>query len=324
MIRLPRIRLLVALLSLSLQAGNAGAGAIVPNIVVTHPVMLPLVEALLDGVTRPEAVLPRAVDAHSALLSPSEVAKLNEADIIIAADDSITPALTPWLKEKKNKRAMVLVISHYEEAQPLKYRRQNPFLPHEKTAYNDKIDAHIWLDPLRMAGIMMPLAKDIAKYSPEYAAKLSDNAQHLALHLRAVTYPKTQDTINQALQEEARFTPAYPIIPVLTQHDAFQYFYARYNVTDGGFLMRHSGPLQGASSQSALYSTAAKHRVRCIMNSEPNRLVDRVRDITKARLVLLNPEKPVTSRDVPAEGWFTNDYDRFIANVTRQFAACLR
>lgn len=286
---------------------------------------MPLVETLLDGVTKPLGVMTRAVDAHSALLSPSDIAKLNKADIIIAVDDTVTAALTPWLKEKKNPRAIVLVLTHYEQASPLKYRAKNGFLPKENIpARSELVDPHIWLDPLRMAAIMPALAKDIATYSPEYAAVLTNNAQRLAMQLRAVTYPKTKAMLERALQEEQRFTPAFPIVPVLTQHDAFQYFYDRYKLNDSGFLMRHSGPMQGASSLKDIYDAASKNRVRCIMSSEPSRLVTRVRELSKARIVMLNPERSVTSQDVPAEGWFTNDYDRFIANVTRQFAACLR
>lgn len=319
------MRSFVALLCLALQAANAHAGSILPNVVITHPVLVPLVDAILDGVTKPQVVMPRAMDAHSALLAPSDIKKLGKADIIIAVDDSVTASLTPWLKEKKNPRAMVLVLTHYEAAAALKYRPTNAFLPKENVQGMSEItDPHLWLDPLRMAAVLPLLAKDIGSYSPEYAARLQSNAQQLALHLRAVTYPKTQSMIDKAEQEGRRFTPAFPIIPVLTQHDAYQYFYARYSVTDGGFLMRHSGPVQGASSLSALYKTASTHRVRCIISGESSRLVDRVRELTKARIVTLNPEKTVTSHDVPAEGWFTNDYDRFITNITRQFAACLR
>lgn len=326
--RFTRLCFLVALLAATWQAGNAKpayAGAILPNVVVTHPVIMPLMEALLDGVTKPEGVMSRAIDAHSAMLSPSDVAKLNNADIIIAVDDSVTLALTPWLKEKKNPRAMVLVLTHYDAASPLPYRTKNSFLPESSMENPDKqIDPHIWLDPLRMASIMPPLAKDIGTYNTEFSAQLADNAQRLAMQLRAVTYPKTKAMLEKALQEESRFTPPFPIIPVLTQHDAFQYFYDRYRIADGGYLVRHSGPMQGAASLKDIYKNAGKTRVRCILSSEPSRTVTRVRELSKARVITLNPEHTVSSHDVPAEGWFTNDYDRFVANVTRQFAACLR
>ncbi len=303
----------------------AHAGTILPDIVVTHPVLMPLIESLLEGVTKPEAALTHALDAHSALLAPSDVAKLNKADIIIAVDDSVTLALTPWLKEKKNKRAMVLVLTRYDQASPLPYRTKNAFLPHVMLPNPDKLtDPHIWMDPLRMAALLPALAKDIGTYSPDHAAHIANNAQRLAMQLRAVTYPKTKAMLTKALEEARRFTPAYPIIPALTQHDAFQYFYDRYGIADGGFLMRHNGPMQGAATLKDIYTAAGKNRVRCIFTSEPSRVVTRVRELTKARVVTLNPEATLASRDVPAEGWFTNDYDRFIANVTRQFAACLR
>ena len=319
-----RFGFLVALLCLSLQVGNARAGAILPNVVVAHPVIMPLVAGMLDGVTKPHSIMTHVADAHSGLLTPSDVAKLNEADIIIAADDSVSAALTPWLKEKKNPRAMVLVLTRYEAASVLPYRTGNAFMPDEKTIVKAITDPHIWLDPLRMALVLPVLAKDVASYSPEYAARITANAQSLVLHLRAVTYPKTQAMITKAEQESRRFTPAYPITPVLTQHDAFQYFYERYGISDGGYLARHSGRVAGASSLSKLYDRAGKLRVRCILASEPSPLVDKVRDLSKARIVTANPERLPNPRDVRTDGWATNDYDLFIAQITQQFASCLR
>lgn len=308
------------------SASTAHAQHVVPYVVVAQPVLQPLVAALLKGVTTPETILTSLRDSHNALLAPSDIQKLRRADIIVTVDHEMTGVLVPWVKDKKNPRAMVLVLSQYEEAKALHYRRTNPFLPEEKLAkkVDAKTDPHLWLDPLRMAAVLTPLAKDIASYNPEFEATLTHNAQTLALHLRAVTFVQTKAVLDKARAEAARFTPDYPIIPVLVQHDAFQYFYERYGFHDGGYITSRHGQSVGATSIGKLYKAATTHRVRCVFAAGPDRTVQKIADLSHARMVIVNPEREVTSRDVAAQGWFANDYDRFIANVTRQFAQCLR
>lgn len=314
-----------------LSVSEAAAQHITPEVVVAHPVLLPIVSDILEGVTKPEPILQHARDSHDALLSPSDVQKLNRADIIIAVDASLTPALIPWLSEKKNPRAMVLLLGKYDEARLIKGAKRNPFISESKTISEKSgqlknggaYDPHLWLDPLRMAALLLPLTKDIAKYSPEFSAKLHYNAQKLALHLRAVTYPKTRDILQKALAEQKQFTPNYPIIPVLTQHDAFAYFYDAYGINNGGYVYSYAQNMLGAASTSKLVTEAKKHRIRCVFISEPNRLMTKIAELSHARTVLVHPEKLVTSHDVVPLGWFQNDYDRFIANISNQFADCL-
>lgn len=331
-----RVFLMGFILSLQALWPSAPYAAVLPNVVVSTEVLKPLVDGVLKGVRESKALFDAGQSPHSAHLKPSQIALLEAADIVIVPDKDLTPALKPWFKKLQKRGAIIVELSALDEAQALPYRAENPFMKQVEEDHDDHeaheehhhehhhdtkgMDPHFWLDPLRMANLLAPIAKAIGAYSPEIADDAAGNAQQLALHLRGTTMIELQ----KHLKKNARLTPKAGVIPFITAHDAYQYFTARFGLHEAGFMAQRPEAYQGARSTKELMEKARTSFITCVIAESETMGVKRLAQLGRAQVVLLNPERLYSSKEVPPLPWFENDYDRFMFAIVDGFAKCLR
>jgi zinc transport system substrate-binding protein len=343
---------LIAVLCIFAQVPSAGAGSFTPNVVVTTEVLKPLVDAVMEGIGESNALFTGAVDPHTASLTPSQARMLAAADVIIAPDSHYSPGLKRMLKKRKEAGAIMLYLTDSDASAALPYREQNPWLSsdtlkaspahnpihadqhgkkethahddaqhhehtHAHTHSTNQTDPHVWLDPLRMANLMPEIAGAIAEYSPEYRKQLFANAVRISNHLRATVTPALEKIFAQPAPRGDNTT-----IPFLTSHDAYQYFHARFRIALPGYLTQRPEEYLGAQTIEALMKKAGASRVNCVIAEAPTRLAKRTAELSKAKLVIINPERLYSTKEVQPERWFKNDYDRLLYAVATAFAAC--
>ena len=324
----------VALFIASAQVACAGTAA--PQVVVTVPALKPYADALLDGIDQSQSLLRPGQDAHTFTLSPSQRAMLAQADVILLPDRRMSVVLDKLLATEEKRGAAIIVLTSFKEAQALPYATMNPWLQTaglQGEEHHDKddeegpspapnwLDPHLWLDPIRMADLAMPVADAMAEKSPGNRAALEHNATALANHLRHEVSPAIASILSK--RSPAPVKVAKPEIPFITYHAAYQYFLKRYGIEAMGEVTQRPEDYLGARTLHDVVEGAGSIHIRCIFSETEAPLVKRLAAASDARLVPLSPETLYTSSDVPPVDWAKNDYDRLLEKTALEFAKCL-
>jgi zinc transport system substrate-binding protein len=337
----------------------ASASPATPNIVVVTAPLTPYVNAIMQGTAKAQNLLRPGQDPHHFALSPSQAAMLAEADVMIVPDLGMNPAIAQMIA--KNPHIKVIELSKLDGANPLPYAKENPWLASLKQAGHEKdedvdarlgmpalkptpdpnykhlddfdttkkiedktptLDPHFWLDPERMAAIALPLAHMLSEINPAQRITFEANAQLLTDHLRHEVIPGMQKLMS-GHQEPPPVAGDKPIIPFITYHAAYQYFLARFALTNTGDITTRPEDYLGAQTLDQLLKTASKVHIRCIIGEANSPLVERIAKLSEARVVLLSPEQLVDPKTVPVQPWVKNDYDRFLYQTAKNFGDCL-
>ncbi|MBN8543445.1 MAG: zinc ABC transporter substrate-binding protein [Alphaproteobacteria bacterium] len=322
----------LALITLTAQASQA---AWQPHVLVVAPVTEPIISEVVRGIGKTSTLLNVGQSLHHKGFTPGQITRLNAAEVIVAIDKNIAPALTKLLTERAKKGASVIYLSELDGAEPLAYRAENPFLSagevdahheehegeehHHHHHHKKTNDPHLWLDPLRIANLLPALTDKLGDYWPEQRANFAHNATRYALHLRAEVQPGISNIIAAAKQRQSDSSKA---VPVMTYHDAYQYFQKRYGL-EAGYITQRPEEYQGAKTMKQLLEKANKTHVRCIFSETSNHHVKRIAELSQADVVTLNPERPYTSNEVPFTAWASNGYERMLLMVAKAYARCL-
>lgn len=312
-----RIVFVVTIYAITCLAQAASAGSARPSILVVHPPLYPLVEAITKGTGTPGLLLGSTQDSHHLQLRPKQAAAIATADIIIIADRGLSTALLKSLQARVDKGAILIAITELDGVDPLPYRTRNGFTKTDE-AHEGYIDPHIWLDPVRMAKAVTALAAIMGKYDMANAAAYQMNAQALALHLR-------EDVDNGVRTLLASRPPASKKgkISYITYHDAYQYFEQRYELSPTGYITQRPEEYIGAKAMKTLMEAAREKRVRCLISETQSPLTKRFALYTEATIMLLSPERLYAAKDAPTGSWIRNDYDRLLAKVAHTFGDCI-
>lgn len=333
---IPYIVMIAGLLG-STQAASAGEAF--PRVLVTVPALTPYVNDLLHGITTSQNLLRPGQDAHGFSLSSRQRRALAEADVIIIADKGMSPFLNKMLDAEQKRGATVVVLTALKKAEPLSYRQENPWLKVAKAqahagekdahAHHDdhdheeqqQTDPHLWLDPLRMAALAVPLAEAIAARSPSHSTQLQANATTLAKHLRDEVDPALRAIVSIGTpQEKPR---SKPLVPLITYHAGYQYFMARYGLTNNGEIVQRPEEYLGAKTLRDTMAQADRVTIGCIISESDSPLVRRIAKASGARMITLSPEAPIAPTEISSAPWARNDYERLLQKTAEQVASCL-
>ncbi len=200
-----------------------------PKVVASIPPLAGIVAKLMQGVGTPVTLLPANAPPHGFALRPSQLAALNEADIVFA----IGLDMEPWLARVADGPAPIWLGETLSE--PLPARN---FDLSARTAS----DPHIWLDPGETIAWVLEITQALIRLDRGNMATYRSN--ELAL-LREIVIAK------ERLQEiGARL--AQDDIRLVAAHDAYQYLEQRLGVPISGMLNDIGGIKAGARSLARL------------------------------------------------------------------------
>jgi len=276
---------------------------------------------LMEGLGKAESLTHASQSAHQTGFTPDQAKKLHAAEVIISPDANIAPGLAKTLAKRTEEGALVIYLTKLGAVEALPYRARNPFLSagHAHKKKSKQLDPHFWLDPLRVANMLPALADKIATYWPEDKAGLKRNATRIALRLRAEVHPEIMNIIAEAKQRQSDSSKT---VPVMTYHDAYQYFQKRYGL-ESGYITQRPEEYTGAKTMQELLKTANQTHVRCLFSETKNQHAQRIAELTKASIIIVNPERAYESNEVPPAPWARNGYDRMLMAVAKAYASCL-
>lgn len=313
---------LIALFAIKPQAAIAGSA--VPKVLVTVAPLKPVADALLAGITHSTVLARPGQDAHHMTLSPSQTKALADAEIIIVPDRKLSSVINQFVEKAEQRGTIVIALTELQGAEPLPYETEQPWLGSTSKASKQTkglTDPHLWLDPLRMAAIATPLAEGIAQHTPSLRAQLLGNARAWQRHLVMELDPELRKLLG-SVEMKKRYN-SRPFIPFITNHSAYQYFFARYGIENHGALTLLPEDLVGARSQHTALKRAGEVTIGCLVTEQETPMVKRVATASGARIVKFNPELLPARSSVPALHYLQDDYDRLIYKAAMAFVPCL-
>lgn len=260
-------------------ASPAGTGAL--RVVVTTSILGDLVSDLVGDVGDVEVLMQPGQDPHGFSPSARQAASLREADLVVANGLQLEESLLDALEAAEADGARVLRLA--EHLDPVTFAPAGTDQDHDDEHADEADhadedadghdhggpDPHVWYDPVRMADGAGVLAEELAAVDDDLDdGEWADRGQELA------------DRILAAHEEvEARLDTVPEACRVLvTSHDSFGYFAARYGFEVVGAVVPGTSTQADPSARdfAALAATLREVGVPAIFaeTTQPTRLAE--------------------------------------------------
>ncbi len=205
-----------------------------------------LVERVGGSAVEVTDLAPPGVEPHDLELSPKDVARIFDADLVVylsgfqAAVDTAVAAEAPATGWDVSPSAdLSRTYTPTEELSP----------PADATPVKDP---HFWLDPTRYAAVAEALAERLSTLQPAEASMFSANAQALVSELHALDHEWKKATATCANRD------------LVTSHTAFGYLAARYGFTQLGISGLSPETEPSAKTLATTADFVRAHRVSTI------------------------------------------------------------
>ena len=249
---------------LALLFAAAPARGKVPDVVASIAPVHSLVASIMQGVGEPELLVPASVSDHDYALKPSDLRKIEEADLVVWIGEPLETYLVRAL-ESEAAGNLALIDSPGVDPRPYaeergQWNKHQPTDGQEAPGAKEDgdhghehiwLDPHVWLDPIRAAAMIESVADKLADLDPEHAGRYRQNAAKTVAELKAL-----DASIRQRLAPVAAK-------PFITFHDGYSYFVERYGLNQVGQLSGDPERRSGAASVGALRDIVAAKGVVC-------------------------------------------------------------
>lgn len=228
--------IIVALVGAGCSSSSAdptqGGDAIPISIVATTTVWGDVARQVAGADADVEVLVPVGADIHGFQLSSQQVARIQQADLVVANGLGLEEGMRDALDAARADGANILWVA--EQVDPL------PFGQHKAGEWSDDhatgLDPHVWLDPQRVAEAASLIAGELAAVDPD-----------IDWSGRAATYADALDGVDTSIVELlAAVRPEER--KLVTNHDAFGYFADRYGFEIIGVVIPGGSTLADPSS----------------------------------------------------------------------------
>lgn len=254
------MRLSSLVLSTSLFALSVMPAVAAPRVVASIVPLHSLVASVMDGVGNPELLLSGQTSEHQASYSPQQIKLLGDADAVFIIGHGLELKLDQISGSEAVKGKRFVELADIPGLKKLPIRLGGGFEKHDHDHDHDhgeeeagkdghehehadaaesaekhehehehemeqgkaSFDPHLWLDPDNAKMMAAAIAAELSRLDPENAARYAANAGSLAKEL---------DTLAADLSQELAGVKDKPFI---VQHDAYQYFEARFGLSAAG------------------------------------------------------------------------------------------
>ncbi|WP_198248612.1 MULTISPECIES: zinc ABC transporter substrate-binding protein ZnuA [Gilliamella] len=271
-----------------------------------------IAQAVSDGVTNTDILLPDGASPHTYSLKPSDLAKIKTAELIIWVGEDLETFMPTVLKSiDKNKQIELMDIPTIKSLLRTSTNNHDQQETHSHNNDSDhdhhgEYDEHIWLSP--------KIAKEIAQ----------------AVHDKLITiYPDKKDIIDENLNgftvklAETEQNIAKKLINVQNNgyfvfHDAYGYFESQFGLKNLGSFTINPAVQPGVQTVYAIKRELKEHQAVCIFR-EPQfspAVIEKIVNGTDVRIGELNP----LGTDITLS---KNAYSQFLLRLTQQLLDCL-
>ncbi len=303
---MPRFLSLFLALSASLLVINPAQAEV--NVLTSIKPLQLIAAAVQDGVGHPEVLLPPNASPHNYALRPSDVRRVQSADLLYW----IGPDMEGFLPRVIKGRTLPSVTVQTLPGLKLRHFAEDSHSHAEDAAEHDHdhrpgtLDAHLWLAPDNARVIAAKMAADLSAKDPANAAKYQSNLK---------AFNERLDALNTRLQ--ARMS-AIADKPFFVFHEGYDYFESAYGLKHAGTFSVASEVQPGAQHVAAMRKRLQEVGKTCVFSDPPLR--PRLADTLTAGL-------PVKLAELDALGGYTpataQGYEQLLEKLGNDLAGCL-
>ncbi len=206
-----------------------------------------------------EMLYPPSQGPHDYAFSPSDIKKLQKADVLVMNGLELESGLDRLIESLGRKD--LVVVNASEGLDLPKISEGHPASEHDE-AHDDHghthggVNPHVWLDPVLAIGQVRAIARGLAKADPAGAATYLDNAEAYVQRLEVLDSKVRAMLVSLSDKR------------IITFHNAFPYFAKRYGIEVAEVFQVFPGRDPTPSRIAKLRSLMGKEGVRAVF-AEP-------------------------------------------------------
>ncbi|MGV7961062.1 zinc ABC transporter substrate-binding protein ZnuA [Photorhabdus tasmaniensis] len=268
--------------------------------------------AITDGVTDTQVLLPDGASPHDYALKPSDLKKINQADLVVWVGPDMEIFLSkPLTKVPQDKQ---LVLAQLPEIKPLLLKNDedlqesNPHSHQEDHEHHShgEYNMHIWLSPEIAKQAAQGIHDQLLARYPQKKAALDVNLRKFNVHLAQTD--KNIANILKLVRGKGYFV----------FHDAYGYFEQHYGLTPLGHFTINPEIQPGAQKLHHIRTQLVEQKATCIF-AEPQFRPTVINAVAKNTGVRMGTLDPLGGRIVLDK----DSYMKFITQLSEQYASCL-
>lgn len=309
-IMLHKNTLLFAALSAALwgSATQAANAAVVASL---KPIGF-IAAAIADGVTDTEILLPDGASEHDYSLRPSDVKRLQNADLVIW----VGPEMEAFMEKAVNKipPSKQVTIAQLPDVRPLLLKGndedehdhaggENSDEHHHHGDYN----MHLWLSPEIARASAVAIHKKLVELMPQSRAKLDANLKDFEAQL--ATTDKQVGNELAPLKGKGYFV----------FHDAWGYYEKHFGLTPLGHFTVNPEIQPGAQRLHEIRTQLVEQKATCVF-AEPQFRPAVVESVARGTSVRMGTLDPLGTNIKLGK----TSYSAFLTQVANQYASCLK
>jgi zinc transport system substrate-binding protein len=264
--------------------------------------------AVQDGIAVPEVLLPPGASPHNYALRPSDVRRVQEADLLYWIGPDMETFLPRVLSGRS--KASVPVASlpgmHLRHFTASAEHHDDDEDEHDHDHRPGSVDAHLWLSSVNARAIAAKMAADLSQADPDNAARYESNAKAFDARLDALDAKIKQRVAGISSKQYFVF------------HEAFDYFEEAYGLKHAGVFAVSSEVQPGAQHVAAMRARLTEFGKTCVFSEPPLR--PRLADTLSAGL-------PVKLAELDGLGGYTpataQGYEQLLSKLADDLARCL-
>ena len=303
-------RLFTTVSAITLLTGSA-ALADSPRVVADIAPVHSLVSRVMDGIGKPDLIVPNETSPHDYRLRPADAEALENAGLVFWMGEG----LTPWMEralESLSGEATIVELLALDETKTLPFREGALFDAHDHSEHDDhddhddhdhdkehddhddhddhghddhaghdhgEFDPHAWLSTDNAKTWLNVIAAKLSSIDPTNAGGYFANASEAIVEL---------DALDKEVDEMLDTVRGGKFIVF---HDAYQYFETVYDFPASGAISLSDASDPGAARIAEIAKRIESENIQCVL-SEPQfnaNMVDTVMAGTEAKTEVIDP-----------------------------------
>ena len=296
----------------ALLVSNQFAVASAPNVLTTIKPLQLISQAITEGVTDSEVLLPPGASPHNHSLRPSDARKLHSADVIFWVGPHMESFLTRTLPSSE--KVEVIAMMDIKSIKLRKNKEKGHGHDHHDHdhdhghGHNDhgEHDPHLWLSTDNGRAMATTMAETLIKIDNKHADQYKENLE---------AFLKSMDETDERNKKKLNNLSTAPFFVF---HDAYGYLQDQYNLNIGGHFTLNPEQQPGARHLTNLRDTLKSAGKTCIFR-EPQfqpAYIDRIIEGLDVKVGVLDP----LGEDIQAD---RKGFANFINSIVDSISDCM-
>ena len=268
--------------------------------------------AIADGVTDTEVLLPDGASEHDYALRPSDVKRLQGADLVVWIGPEMEAFMEKALTNVPQQKQVALAELSSVKPLLMKGAHEDEHDHHDGEAdeehhHHGEYNMHIWLSPEIAKASAVAIHDKLVELMPQRRAKLDANLKDFEAQLAQTD--KQVGSVLAPLKGKGYFV----------FHDAYGYYEKHFGLSSLGHFTVNPEIQPGAQRLHEIRTQLVQHKAECVF-AEPQfrpAVVEAVARGTQVRMGTLDPLGT-------AIGVSKTSYAQFLTQLSNQYASCLK